>query len=144
MKSYDEIIELSHTHPIIFFDGVCNLCNAWVNFIIKRDDDQLFRFASLQSETGKSVNEKILQNGGSLDTVILFKKGKYYTKSEVAFALIDYLSPVYKVFRIFQVFPLSLRNWVYDIVGSLRYKLFGKKDQCEIPDKNILDFFIDY
>ena len=142
MKDFNAIKEMSHSHPIILFDGVCNLCNSWVHFLIRRDDDKIFRFLTLQSKTGQEIKKKLKLNFDSINTVILLKNGKYYVKSEVVFELIEYLSPVYKVFYTFRVLPISFRDWVYDRIASVRYKIFGKKEKCEMPDPNVVSFFL--
>jgi len=130
---------------IILFDGVCNLCNNSVNFIIKRDKQNYFLFASLQSDAAKKIllqlNAKNYLN--SLDSVLLIKDNVIYTKSSAALYILKNLNFPYSVFFIFIIFPKFFRDFFYDIIAKNRYKWFGKKDTCMIPTKKILDKFIE-
>ncbi|MBL1214149.1 MAG: thiol-disulfide oxidoreductase DCC family protein [Ignavibacteriae bacterium] len=126
---------------VILFDGVCNLCNGAVRFIIKRDKHCVFKFASLQS----SYAEKQLGNYSISDqpnSVILIKNKNIYVKSEAAFEIIKELTPPWKILLIFKIFPKSAADFIYDLIAKYRYKIFGKKDSCPIPDKSIADRFI--
>lgn len=119
---------------IVLFDGVCNLCNGAVNFIIERDKNDLFRFASLQSETGqKLVSERGL-DPFELDSVILIEPGiAYYRKSAAALEIVKHLSGGYSYLRYFSFLPESLRDGLYDLVANNRYKWWGKEESCKIP-----------
>src|SRR5690606_1669355 len=119
---------------IVLFDGVCTICNGAVNFIIERDKNDLFRFASLQSETGqKLVSERGL-DPFELDSVILIEPGiAYYRKSAAALEIVKHLSGGYSYLRYFSFLPESLRDGLYDLVANNRYKWWGKEESCKIP-----------
>ena len=129
---------------IILFDGVCNLCNGAVNFIIKRDKNDVFRYASLQSEIGKKLASEIGVDTSKLDTILLIEPSvAYYHKSTAALHIAKQLSGGYPLLSVFLIFPKILRNWVYDIIAKNRYKWFGKRDNCVIPTPELKALFID-
>jgi predicted DCC family thiol-disulfide oxidoreductase YuxK len=122
---------------IIFFDGVCNLCNSSVNFIIKRDPSHKFLFASLQGETAKkllSIEELI-----SLKTIIYYDHGVKYFESTAALKIAAQLSGAWQGVRLFLLIPAFLRNLVYRFISRNRYRWFGRLESCRLPlqkDKN--------
>jgi predicted DCC family thiol-disulfide oxidoreductase YuxK len=128
---------------IILFDGVCNLCNASVNFVIKHDKKAQFLFASFQSDAAKEIllhfNLKNL-NGG---TVILVEGQKVYDKSKAALKIAKRLDGGYKAFYAFIIVPKFFRDWVYDIIAKNRYRWFGKRDSCLIPSIKLKNRFLD-
>ncbi len=121
------------TDPVILFDGVCNLCNNSVLFIIKRDPKAKFKFASLQSEFGKSHLEKFGLPFTELNSVLLIKDGKLFQKSNAALEIAKYLGGGWPVFYVFKLVPAFLRDGVYNWIARNRYRWFGKKDACMIP-----------
>jgi predicted DCC family thiol-disulfide oxidoreductase YuxK len=129
-------------HPVILFDGVCNLCNSSVQFIIERDRDKVFRFAPLQSEKA----EQILDEYGvsqDLDTLILIKDKTVYTKSEAYVEVLKEFDGAWKMFGVFLgLFPGFLRDAGYDVVARFRYRVFGKRDKCMVPSEDVKDRFI--
>ena len=128
--------------PIIFFDGVCNLCNSSVQFVIKRDKEGKFRFASLQSGAGQ---EMLLQNQLSqndFNSFLLYEDGKLYTRSTAALRVLSQLKG-WKWAGVFQWVPPFIRNAVYNLVARNRYKWFGKKDECMIPTPELKSRFLD-
>ncbi|WP_417888011.1 thiol-disulfide oxidoreductase DCC family protein [Zunongwangia sp.] len=128
---------------IVLFDGVCNLCDNTVQFIIKRDKKDLFRFASLQSDVGKSLLKERGINPNLLNTIILIIPGKaWYQKSDAALRIAKKLSGGYFLLSWFLVLPKSIRDLGYDIVSKNRYKWFGKKNRCMIPTPEIKKKFI--
>jgi len=127
---------------IILFDGVCNMCNASVNFIIDRDKANKFKFASLQSETGKNLLVKFQKDAEKLDSVVLITQGKLYDKSSAALKIASMLPFPYPLSILFRVFPKALRDIVYDYIAKNRYKWFGKKDVCRIPDAETKSRFL--
>ncbi|MBK9227738.1 MAG: thiol-disulfide oxidoreductase DCC family protein [Ignavibacteria bacterium] len=127
---------------IILFDGVCNMCNASVNFIIDRDKANKFKFASLQSETGKNLLVKFQKDAEKLDSVVLITQGKLYDKSSAALKIASMLPFPYPLSILFRVFPKALRDIVYDYIAKNRYKWFGKKDACRIPDAETKSRFL--
>jgi predicted DCC family thiol-disulfide oxidoreductase YuxK len=123
--------------PLILFDGVCNLCNASVQFIVKRDPHQKFKFASLQSPVAKEY----LTNQ-EMSSILLIKNGKYYDRSNAALEIARDLKGPWKIFYFFKIIPASLRNVLYNVIANNRYKLFGKKDECMIPTPELRSRFI--
>lgn len=129
-------------NKIILFDGVCNLCNATVNFIIRNDPKQLFKFAPLQSAFG----QEILKNSGlsilKLETVILIENKELFIKSTAALKIAKDLKGFWKVFYVLMIIPKPVRDFFYDLVAKNRYTLFGRKKSCMIPDKETIMRFI--
>ena len=125
---------------IILFDGVCNFCNFWVNFIIKRDKKDLFRFAALQSDKAKELTDKFSFDITSLDTFILIVGDKLYTKSTAALLVCKELKSPIKILYPLTILPKFLRDFVYDLIAKYRYKIFGRRDVCYIPAGNTEKF----
>lgn len=139
MGSTDEV-----KHPVIFFDGVCNLCNSSVNFIIKRDKKAQFRFSSLQGDFAKSNLPKYLVSENALQSLVLRRVEKtIVTKSTAALTIVKDLSGLWPLLYLFIIIPPFIRNFVYDLVAKNRYRMFGKRDACMIPTKELKDRFID-
>ncbi len=129
---------------IILFDGVCNLCNSAINFIIKRDKKDIFRYASLQSEIGKKLIAERKIDTSKLDSILLIDpKVAYYYKSTAALQIAKQLSGLYPLLSVFLIFPTFFRDWIYDIIAKNRYKWFGKKESCMIPTPELKALFID-
>lgn len=119
---------------IILFDGVCNLCDSTVQFIIKRDKKDIFRFVALQSELGEQIIKHIGVDRSKTDSIILYEPGvAYYYKAEAAIKIAANLGGLFPLMNIFSVLPKSLSNSVYDYIAKNRYKWYGKKDECMIP-----------
>lgn len=130
------------SQPIILFDGVCNLCNGSVQFIIKRDKEAKFRFASLQSEAGKKILEQFQLPTDTFNSFILYEDGKIYTRSTAALRVFSQLKN-WKWVSAFQYVPKFLRDGVYNLVARNRYKWFGKKDECMIPTPELKSRFLE-
>ena len=128
---------------IILFDGVCNLCDNTVQFIIKHDKDDLFRFVALQSETGQQIIKHIGIDPSKTDSIILYEPGNaYYLKSEAALRIAKELDGLYSLLDIFLVFPKWLSDKVYDYVARNRYKWYGKKKECMLPTPELKAKFL--
>ncbi len=127
-------------NKIIFFDGVCNLCNRLVIFIIKRDRSRIFKFASLQS--AKAEEMRIIQKDKTLNTIIFFSENKLYQKSSAVLHICKLLPFPWPLLFGFIIVPRFIRDSVYNFVADNRYKWFGKKDQCMVPSENIEDRFL--
>jgi predicted DCC family thiol-disulfide oxidoreductase YuxK len=127
---------------IVLFDGVCNLCNGVVNLLIDLDKNDVFRFASLQSEIGKKKLEEYKLSSESLDSVLLIYKNSVYQKSNAVFEISSILGFPFSILKIFHFLPLSISNSVYDLVAKNRYRLFGKKDVCRIPTPELKNKFL--
>ena len=127
---------------IILFDGVCNLCNTSVAFVIQRDKKDIFRFAALQEEPGKSLLEKHNIDTAQTDSIILLDGDKAYTKSTAALKIAKNLGGGYPLLYGFMVIPNFIRNWVYNYVAKNRYKWYGKKESCMIPTPELRSKFL--
>jgi predicted DCC family thiol-disulfide oxidoreductase YuxK len=131
-------------NPVIFFDGVCNLCTGSVQFVIKHDPQHYFRFASLQSESGQVF---LQQNGLSADTFdsfILWEDGKYYTESTAALRVARKLNGLWPMLYAFILLPAFIRNPVYRLIARNRYRWFGKKETCWVPTAEWKRLFISW
>jgi predicted DCC family thiol-disulfide oxidoreductase YuxK len=129
---------------IILFDGVCTLCNNTVQFIIKRDKKDVFRFAAIQSEIGQQfINERNIDTN-KVDSIILIIPGvAYHVKSTAAIEIAYEFGGLWKGLKIFEhIMPVSLRDGIYNIIALNRYKWFGKKDQCMIPTQELKAKFL--
>jgi predicted DCC family thiol-disulfide oxidoreductase YuxK len=126
--------KLPKNKKIILFDGVCNLCDNVVQFIIKRDKKDIFRFVALQSELGQEIIHYLGVDQSKTDSIILYEPGHaYYYKAEAALKIGSELGGFYSILRVFNVLPKSFSNWIYDYVARNRYKWYGKKNECMIP-----------
>lgn len=129
---------------IILFDGVCNLCNSFVNLVIRQDKKDRFRFASLQSEIGKELMKERNLDPDKLDSIILINPGvAYYLKSTAALQIAKHLSGGYKLLSYFSFLPENFRNFIYTYVANNRYKWYGKKEQCMLPSPEIKAKFLE-
>lgn len=130
-------------HPVILFDGVCNLCNASVQFIIKHDKKSVFRFASLQSEFGKRIIEKFDLANKNIDSVMLFENNTVQLKSTAALQIAKRLGGIYSALYVFIIIPKFMRDSIYDFVARNRYRWFGKQESCMIPKPELKKLFIE-
>jgi predicted DCC family thiol-disulfide oxidoreductase YuxK len=130
-------------NPVILFDGVCNFCNGTVNFVLKQDRKDVFRFAALQSEAGRRLLEKYKLSTEEFDSFVLLDEGKIYKKSAAALRVMNKLPWYWKEVQLFRVIPTPFRDAIYDFIARNRYKWFGKKDQCMIPTLEIKSRFLD-
>jgi predicted DCC family thiol-disulfide oxidoreductase YuxK len=130
-------------HEIVLFDGVCNFCEASVNFIIKHDRKARFRFAPLQSEVGAEIQRRYNLDPSALDTLVLVERGKLYTKSTAALRVARRLSGVYPLFYAMIVVPPFVRDFLYDWFARRRYRWFGRKDECMAPTADMRERFLD-
>jgi predicted DCC family thiol-disulfide oxidoreductase YuxK len=128
---------------VILFDGVCNLCNNSVKFIIKNDKRDIFKFAPLQSEYGINVQNRHNINTNEINSIILINGEKIFTKSNAALRIAKDLGAPYFIFYIFIVIPVFIRNFIYDFIAKNRYKWFGKMESCMIPSNELKSKFFD-
>jgi predicted DCC family thiol-disulfide oxidoreductase YuxK len=128
---------------LVLFDGVCNLCNGSVQFIIKRDPDSKFMFASLQSDFGRSQLVKWGLEPAALYSIIVIEDGTLYQRSDAILKIASHLSGVWPLFRIFKFLPRFIRDGLYNLVATYRYKIFGKNDSCMIPEAGLKARFIE-
>lgn len=120
-------------HPILLFDGVCNLCNGFVQFLIKRDSKGLFHYTALQSNAGQQLQKMHGINPENIDTVILIHQDKVYTHSDVALYIAKQLGSWWSIFSIFSIIPKSTRDQIYNWIARNRYRWFGKQESCMLP-----------
>ena len=129
-------------HPIILFDGVCNFCNAGINFIINQDRKKVFRFAALQSEAGQKLLQQYNLPKEDFDSFVLIDEDSAYQSSTAGLRLYNKLSWYWKWTQVFWIVPKFIRDGVYNIIAKNRYKWFGKKESCMVPNQEIKDRFI--
>ena len=129
-------------HPIILFDGVCNLCNSSVQYVIKHDPNARFTFASLQGKTGQELLKKHGLSDNELNSFVLIINDKVFTRSAAALTVAKQLSGVTKMLYGFMIIPPFIRDGVYNFIAKNRYKWFGKKDSCMIPTPELSSRFL--
>lgn len=138
-----KIQDLPSEKKIILFDGVCNLCEASIVYVIKHDKKDIFRFVALQSDLGQRIVKHIGINTNHIDSVILYEPGvAYYYKSSAVVEIAKGLSGIFTWFTLFQILPTVFRDYVYDYVAKNRYKWYGKKQECLVPNKEIVSKFL--
>jgi predicted DCC family thiol-disulfide oxidoreductase YuxK len=128
--------------PLVLFDGVCNLCNGAVQFIIKNDKQGKILFASLQSETGQEISSHFGLKTENFDTFVFIENQKPYTRSTGILYLVRYLDGIWKFLYFFIIIPLPIRNFIYNFIARNRYKWFGQKAQCMIPTPDLKARFL--
>jgi predicted DCC family thiol-disulfide oxidoreductase YuxK len=127
---------------LILFDGVCNFCNFWVNFLIDHDDKRYFKFASLQSNIAQRILIQKKIDTLQTDSVILVMNEKVFFKSSAALLITKNLNGFWKMLYIFSLIPSPLRDLIYDFVAKNRYKWFGKSETCRVPSKDEKERFL--
>lgn len=138
-----EISDLPKDKKIILFDGVCNLCNSSVRYVIDRDKKDIFRFAALQSDIGGKILKHIGVDQKYADSIVLYEPGvAYHYKSGAALEIAKDLGGFFSLSTVFKIVPQALRNMVYDFVAKNRYKWYGRKDQCAIPTPELRAKFL--
>lgn len=132
-----------HGNSIILYDGVCNLCAWSVRFVIKRDPKRRFRFAAIQSDSGKRLLETHKVRQEDIGTFVLIDGDRCLMRSEAAIEVALKLSGWWPALTIFSLVPLPIRNWCYGIIARNRYKWFGRRKTCSIPSGDELSRFLD-
>jgi len=130
---------MAAVNSVVLFDGVCNLCNAVVRFILARDPEGHFRFASLQSEAAR----RLLGDGQTAETIVLLEAGKTYTKSTAALRIARGLRFPWPLLYAFVAFPRPLRDLFYDWVARHRYRWFGRRESCMVPTPEVHERFVE-
>src|SRR6187431_113882 len=129
---------------IILFDGVCNLCNSAVQFVINHDKKDVFRFVALQSELGQQILKHIGINPANIDSIVLYEPGiAYYYKSSAAIQIAKNLGGFLHLGTIFRIIPTVIRNQLYDYIAKNRYKWYGKKESCMVPTPELKIKFLE-
>ena len=139
MKTRNDYLE---SQPILLFDGVCNLCNGAVQFVIKNDKKHRFRFAALQSEAGAALLKAYGLSQNTLDTFVVITKDKSLTRSSAALEVAKTIGGLWAFAYIFIVIPKFIRDTIYNWVARNRYRWFGRYDTCMVPSPEIRDRFI--
>lgn len=128
---------------IVLFDGVCNLCDSSVQFIIKNDSKDIFRFVALQSDLGKSILDYLKIDSTTTDSIILYVPGKaYYIKADAALTIAEDLKGILSSLSYLKLLPDFIKNFGYDLVARNRYKWYGKKDYCMLPTPALQSKFL--
>jgi predicted DCC family thiol-disulfide oxidoreductase YuxK len=134
---------MENKHKIVLFDGVCNLCNGAVIFMIKRDREDRIRFAALQSDVGKRLVTKYRIDTKNVDSIIFIDGDKAYDKSSAALHIAFYLKSLYPLLYGLLIVPRTIRDGVYDYIARNRYSWYGKKESCMIPTPELKAKFLD-
>ncbi len=119
--------------PILLFDGVCNLCNASVQWVLKHDRKGVFRFAALQSDAGEALLRRFGMPSTDFDTVVMVAGDRVFTRSDAALEIVRRIGGAWSLLTVFKIVPRPLRNAVYDWVARHRYRWFGRTESCMIP-----------
>jgi predicted DCC family thiol-disulfide oxidoreductase YuxK len=130
-------------HPTVLFDGVCNLCDASVQFIIRHDPDALFRFASFQGSRGAEIAREHGVDPGALESIVLIEDGRVHRKSGAALRIARRLRFPWPLTYTFMIVPPFVRDAVYEFIGRRRYRWFGRKEVCWMPDSSLRTRFLD-
>lgn len=128
---------------VLLFDGVCNLCNGAVNFIIDHDPKGHFGFAALQSDFGQQKLKELGYDQQEFDSLVLLTDGKVYKKSSAALRIAKKLNGLYPLLFVFIIIPPFIRHAVYDVIAKNRYKWWGKRDSCRMPTPELKARFVD-
>lgn len=127
---------------IILFDGICNLCNSSVNFIIKNDKKEQFLFASLQSDAAKEILLQYQVKKIKFDSILLIENGEIFEKSRAALRISRNLDGAYRFIYFLKIIPKFFTDWIYDIIAKNRYTWFGKKEFCMMPSSQVQNRFL--
>lgn len=129
---------------IILFDGVCNLCNSSIQFVIRRDKKNRYKFAALQSDTAKILLNERGIDSSQIDSIILIDPNTaYYIKSSAALEIGKSFGGGWRLLSIFEWVPRPIRDWIYDLIAKNRYSWFGKQNDCMIPTPELKAKFLD-
>lgn len=130
-------------NPIVLFDGVCNLCNSSINFIIKNDKKRIFRFAPLQSDISRKLLNRFNLSEKDFDTVILIQGSDVFTKSSAALQITKQLQFPFNLFIFLKIIPKFLRDKIYDYIAANRYTWFGRRENCMVPTEELKGLFLE-
>ena len=137
------MIQLPKHKQLVLFDGVCNLCDASVQYIIKHDKNDIFLFTALQSDVGQQIIKEFNIDTNKIDSIMLYSNehGISY-KSTAALKIASKLGFPRNLLSVFLIIPGIIRNWVYDYIAKNRYKWYGKKEECMIPTPDLKSKFL--
>ncbi|RDC55415.1 thiol-disulfide oxidoreductase DCC family protein [Pedobacter chinensis] len=128
-------------NPVIFFDGVCNLCNASVQFAIEHDKKNIFKFAALQGNHAKSILPSLGIDLNKIESIVLVENNKLYTRSSAALRIAKHLNGFWPLLYGLIIIPKFIRDWFYDIIAKNRYKWWGKQESCWVPTPELKQKF---
>lgn len=129
-------------HALLLFDGVCNLCNGFVNFVLDHDPEGYFLLGALQSESARPYLRAFAVDPEAVDTVVLIEEGQLYTRSTAALRVLRRLEVPWPLLYGFIAVPSPVRDWVYDRIAANRYEWFGRRDQCRVPTPELQARFL--
>ncbi len=130
------------SESVVLFDGVCNLCNGIVNFLIDADHRKRLKFASLQSETGQQILMRFGMDTADFDTFVFYSKGHIYTRSRAALEVARELGGMWRLAYGAIIIPPLLRDGIYRLIAANRYRCFGKRDACRMPTPELKARFL--
>jgi predicted DCC family thiol-disulfide oxidoreductase YuxK len=133
---------ITSTAPVLLFDGVCNLCNAAVNWVIDHDEAGRVRLGALQSDAGQALLAQVGLTGDYLDSLVLIEGGQAYVRSDAALRLAAHLNAPWSYARALLAIPRPVRDAVYDVIAKNRYAWFGKRESCRVPTPALRARFI--
>jgi predicted DCC family thiol-disulfide oxidoreductase YuxK len=128
---------------IVVFDGICNLCNGFVQFILRHEKNNELKFVSLQSKSGKALINRYTIDPIKTDSVVFIDGDKVYIKSWAALKIVHFLKFPWNLLSVFTILPPTFRDWIYDRVAKNRYRLFGKRKSCYIPTPELKSRFLE-
>jgi predicted DCC family thiol-disulfide oxidoreductase YuxK len=135
-------LALSHQHPVVLFDGVCNFCDATINFLIRQDPRAVLRFAPLQEPAGQRLLQQLNLPTNTFDTFLLLDAGRVYARSTAGLRVLRRLGGLWAGLYGFMLVPAFVRDGVYQLIARNRYRWFGRKDACMIPDAGVRGRFV--
>ena len=138
------MIDLPENKKLILFDGVCNLCNSSIQYVLKYDKKDIFMFAPLQGSVAQQIIQQYQIDTDKTDSILLYSpdNGVVY-KSTAALKVASHLGFPRNVLSVFLIVPAFIRNWVYDYIARNRYRWYGKKDECMIPTPELKSKFLE-
>jgi len=128
---------------LILFDGVCNLCSALVQFVIRHDPAAKFRFAAIQSQVGREIFQSHGLDAADLQTFVFIAEGKLFLRSDAAIEVVSRFGRAWSICKIFRFVPRAFRNAIYSLIARNRYRWFGRKEVCMVPTPEIKERFLD-
>lgn len=131
------------TGNVIVFDGVCVLCNGFVQFIIARDEASRFTFITAQSQTGEALYARMGKKSGDYETYFFISDGRVYQKFDAFLAVMERMGRPWSFFMPLRILPLTVKDWLYDRLARNRYRLFGKRERCMVPDASVKARFLE-
>jgi predicted DCC family thiol-disulfide oxidoreductase YuxK len=143
MTVSERVNDLRHIpENLVLFDGVCNLCSALVQFVIRHDRVAKFRFAAIQSEIGKEIFQSHGLDAADLQTFVFIADGRMFVRSDAAIEVASRFGGAWRFFTVFRLVPRVARDWIYSVIARNRYRWFGRKEVCMVPTVEIKERFL--